>query len=61
MGMRARPGNSIRLPAFEGPFDTHRLAADGCDVLVASYPAGTVIPALGGCSSTTTTYSGHWS
>ena len=31
------------LPAFEGPFDAHRLAADGCDVLFASYPAGTNI------------------
>lgn len=32
------------LPAFEGPFDAHRLAAEGCDVLFASYPAGTSIP-----------------
>lgn len=31
------------LPAFEGPFDAHRLAGDGCDVLFASYPAGTAI------------------
>lgn len=31
------------LPAFEGPFDAHRLAADGCEVLFASYPAGTDI------------------
>lgn len=31
------------LPAFEGPFDAHRLSADGCEVLFASYPAGTVI------------------
>lgn len=31
------------LPPFEGPFDAHRLAADGCEVLFASYPAGTVI------------------
>jgi len=34
-----------RLPAFDGPFDAYRLAAPGCDVLFASYPAGTVIPA----------------
>lgn len=32
-----------RLPKFEGPFDAFRLAADGCDVLFASYPAGTEI------------------
>lgn len=31
------------LPPFEGPFDAYRLAADGCDVLFASYPSGTVI------------------
>ena len=31
------------LPEFEGPFDAFRLAAKGCDVLFASYPAGTVI------------------
>ena len=32
------------LPAFEGPFDAFRLEARNCDVLFASYPAGTVIP-----------------
>jgi len=31
------------LPAFEGPFDAFQLAADSCDVLFASYPAGTSI------------------
>lgn len=31
------------LPDFEGPFDAHRLAAEGCEVLFASYPAGTAI------------------
>ena len=31
------------LPAFEGPFDAMRLVADGCEVLFASYPAGTTI------------------
>jgi quercetin dioxygenase-like cupin family protein len=31
------------LPSFEGPFDAHRLEAAGCDVLFASYPAGTEI------------------
>lgn len=37
------PGLIRNLPAFEGPFDAHRLAAEGCDVLFASYPAGTDI------------------
>ena len=32
-----------QLPRFDGPFDAHRLAAQGCDVLFASYPAGTSI------------------
>ena len=32
------------LPKFEGPFDAYRLEAEGCDVLFASYPAGTLIP-----------------
>lgn len=31
------------LPKFEGPFDAYKLVASGCDVLFASYPAGTVI------------------
>lgn len=31
------------LPPFEGPFDAYRLDATGCDVLFASYPAGTEI------------------
>ena len=33
------------LPAFEGPFDAFKLEAKDCDVLFASYPKGTVIPA----------------
>jgi len=32
------------LPAFDGPFDAFRLEAKDCEVLFASYPAGTVIP-----------------
>ncbi|MGB3294115.1 MAG: cupin domain-containing protein [Phormidesmis sp.] len=32
------------LPEFEGPFEAFKLAAKGCDVLFASYPAGTEIP-----------------
>lgn len=31
------------LEDFDGPFDAHRLTAEGCDVLFATYPAGTVI------------------
>jgi quercetin dioxygenase-like cupin family protein len=31
------------LPPFEGPFAAHELQADGCQVLFASYPAGTAI------------------
>ena len=31
------------LPDFEGPFDAYRLAAENCEVLFASYPAGTEI------------------
>ena len=31
------------LPEFDGPFDAYRLAAAGCEVLFATYPAGTSI------------------
>ena len=31
------------LPKFEGPFEAFKLAAKNCDVLFASYPAGTTI------------------
>jgi len=31
------------LPKFAGPFDAFRLQASGCEVLFASYPAGTLI------------------
>ena len=37
------PPQIAALPAFDGPFDAYRLAAKGCDVLFASYPAGTII------------------
>jgi quercetin dioxygenase-like cupin family protein len=37
------PAEIRRLDAFDGPFDAHRLPAEGCDVLFASYTAGTVI------------------
>ncbi len=39
------PPQVLALPKFDGPFDAHRLAAPGCDVLFASYPAGTHIAA----------------
>jgi quercetin dioxygenase-like cupin family protein len=32
------------LPEFDGPFDAFKLEAKDCDVLFASYPAGTTIP-----------------
>jgi quercetin dioxygenase-like cupin family protein len=32
------------LPKFAGPFDAFKLEAKDCDVLFASYPAGTSIP-----------------
>lgn len=31
------------LPQFDGPFDAYQLTAENCEVLFASYPAGTVI------------------
>ena len=37
------PPEIATLPAFDGPFDAFRLAADGCEVLFATYPAGTSI------------------
>jgi mannose-6-phosphate isomerase-like protein (cupin superfamily) len=32
------------LPLYDGRFDAYKLVAQGCDVLFASYPAGTTIP-----------------
>ena len=32
-------------PEFAGPFDAYRLEANDCEVLFASYPAGTAIEA----------------
>lgn len=37
------PDRITQLPRFDGPFDANRLAANGCEVLFASYPPGTVI------------------
>lgn len=39
------PARITSLPPFAGPFDAFRLAAPNCDVLFASYPAGTSIDA----------------
>lgn len=33
------------LPEFTGPFDAYRLQAERCEILFASYPAGTAIDA----------------
>ena len=38
------PKQLRELPKFAGPFDAFRLEAKNCDVLFASYPAGTVVP-----------------
>ena len=43
MSSRPFPSRILALPPFEGPFEAHRLAASGCEVLFASYPAGTTI------------------
>jgi quercetin dioxygenase-like cupin family protein len=32
------------LPHFGERFDAHKLKAEGCDILFASYPAGTSVP-----------------
>ena len=37
------PDRIRTLPPFDGPFDAFRLAGDGCEVLFACYPSGTVI------------------
>lgn len=37
------PEKIKQLPLFDGRFDAYKLAAKGCDVLFASYPAGTEI------------------
>jgi quercetin dioxygenase-like cupin family protein len=38
------PSQLRALPKFDGPFDAHKLKAEGCSVLFASYPSGTSIP-----------------
>jgi quercetin dioxygenase-like cupin family protein len=43
MAEAAFPEGIRRLPAFDGPFDAHRLQAEGCEVLFATYPPGTLI------------------
>ncbi|WP_076540389.1 cupin domain-containing protein [Shewanella sp. UCD-KL21] len=39
------PSKIKSLPLYDGRFDAYKLEAKGSDVLFASYPAGTVIPA----------------
>ena len=39
------PDKVKQLPLYDGRFDAYKLAAEGADVLFASYPAGTEIPA----------------
>ncbi|WP_226648604.1 cupin domain-containing protein [Microbulbifer variabilis] len=39
------PNRIKRLPLYDGRFDAYKLEAKGSDVLFASYPAGTTIPA----------------
>ncbi len=38
------PDKIKSLPLYDGRFDAYKLAANGCEVLFASYPAGTSIP-----------------
>jgi quercetin dioxygenase-like cupin family protein len=40
---RSFPARIRALPRFDGPFDAFRLRAEDCEVLFASYPAGTEI------------------
>ena len=39
------PNRIKQLPLYDGRFDAYKLEADNSDVLFASYPAGTSIPA----------------
>lgn len=39
------PDKIKSLPSYDGRFDAYKLAASNADVLFASYPAGTCIPA----------------
>ncbi len=45
MAARRFPELIRALPDFDGPFDAYRLEAKDCEVLFASYPAGTEIEA----------------
>ena len=38
------PKKIKELPLYDGRFDAYKLEAKGCEVLFASYPAGTEIP-----------------
>ncbi|MBT8062057.1 MAG: cupin domain-containing protein [Xanthomonadales bacterium] len=41
---RSFPDRIRSLPEYQGRFDAYQLSADDCEVLFASYPAGTSIP-----------------
>jgi quercetin dioxygenase-like cupin family protein len=41
--MTSFPDRILELPRFAGAFEARRLVAEGCEVLFASYPAGTSI------------------
>ena len=43
MSSQPFPDPILALPRFAGPFDAFQLAAHDCDVLFASYPAGSTI------------------
>lgn len=43
MALPEFPARIKNLPEYEGRFDAYRLAAKNCEVLFASYPAGTEI------------------
>ena len=45
MKHRQFPDRIRSLPPFAGPFDAYQLSAASCEVLFASYPAGTGIEA----------------
>ncbi len=38
------PDRIRALEPYDGAFDAYRLAAEGCEVLFASYPAGSTVP-----------------
>ena len=43
LASRHFPSRIQELPPFDGPFDAFHLQAQDCEILFASYPAGTTI------------------